>query len=570
MPRMKQPRYEEMSKTDLLQEIYSVQAALGTDGSLLKIAQDLQVHQEEVRAQQSQLIESQHALEESRDRYADLFDFAPVGYVTIDRSGILIEANLAAAAMLGIERRDLLGFPLAASVVEADRRSLLEHLHRCRDGRQTIETRVRLQTRSGSVFPANLVSRLANVGAGGSHWHTAIIDLTAQEKGEAERQRAEEERLRLLRQEQSLRAAAEAKDRFLAILSHELRTPLTPIVFTLGLLEARCNLPDELRDALSVIRRNVDIEAKLIDDLLDTSRIASGKLRLELETVDLRQAVEEVLAICAAEIDAARVVVALHAPAVQHHVRGDATRLRQVLWNLVTNAIHHTPREGRIDVRLVNPETDRVRVIVEDEGTGMEASLIRRLFEPFSQGLREGSKAGLGLGLAISKGILDAHGGTIAAFSEGPGSGARFEVELATVVPEQRPAETAPVAAPAGVEPRILLVEDHPDTAEALGRLLEIHGFRVTVATSFTTALEHRDEVFDALVTDIGLPDGDGIDLLRELSPAGTLPAIALSGYGAGADVERSRRAGFRMHLTKPVDASELVRAIARVAPPSA
>jgi len=253
---------------------------------------------------------------------------------------------------------------------------------------------------------------------------------------------------------------------------------------------------------------------------------------------------------------------------VQHHVRGDATRLRQVLWNLVTNAIHHTPRGGRIAVRLVNPETDRVRVIVEDEGTGMEASLIRRLFEPFSQGPREGSKAGLGLGLAISKGILDAHGGTIAAFSDGPGSGARFEVELATVVPERRPAEPAPVAMPGGAEPRILLVEDHADTAEALGRLLEIHGFRVTVATSFAAALEHRDEVFDALVTDIGLPDGDGIDLLRELSPAGTLPAIALSGYGAGADVARSRRAGFRMHLTKPVDASDLVRAIARVAPP--
>lgn len=545
---MRQRRYAEMSRSDLLREIHAVQAALGVEGPL----------------QQSQLVEAQQALEESRGRYADLFDFVPVGYLTMDSAGVIAEINLAAAALLGTERSKLIGDPMLGSVAEADHDLFLDHLRRCRDSQRTVETRLHLMNRAG-MFPANLVSRRAHVGVNESLWHTALVDLTERERVESERRGAEEERLRLLRQEQSLRAEAEAKDRFLAMLSHELRTPLTPIVFTLGLLDARGNLPEDVRDAMDVVRRNVQIEAKLIDDLLDTSRIASGKLHLQVETVDLHRVMEEVLGMTAAQIDASRIVVDFGTRARSHHVRGDSTRLHQVLWNVVTNAIQHTPSGGRITIRSINEKPGRVKVSVEDEGSGIEPSLIDRLFHPFSQGAREGAQAGLGLGLAISRGIIEAHGGTIAVFSEGTGQGARFEIELGTVAPAEPLPEPEMAPRREGVTPRILLVEDHVDTATALGELLGLHGFAVTVATSFGEAVSHRDEAFDVLVTDIGLPDGDGIQLLRHLAPEGGLPAVALSGFGASSDVERSSEAGFRGHLTKPVAIEDLIRAIARV-----
>jgi PAS domain S-box-containing protein len=555
-------RYEEMSRADLLREINAVQAILGTDGSLRRVAEELQVYQEEVRVQQAQLIDAQRDLEDSRDRYADLFEYAPVGYLTLDATASIADVNLIAAAMLGFDRVQLIGHPMLVHVAEPDRRRFLEHLTRCRSEEGATEVHVSLRKHRGGFFPASMVTRRAATRNNRGGWHTAVIDLTDTIAAEEGRRRAQEERLAHAQKEQALLAAAEAKDRFLATLSHELRTPLTPIVFCLDLLEKQGPLPDSARDTVAMIRRNVEVETKLIDDLLDTSRIVAGKLHLHLETVDLHELIQDVLAICAPKIEAAGLVVDRREGAERHHVRGDPTRLQQVLWNLVTNAIRHTPRGGRITVQTRNDTPGRVMLVVSDDGVGIDPELVGRLFEPFAQGNAEGPEGGLGLGLAIARGIVEAHHGSIAASSEGIGAGARFEIGLATAEPVERPLVPSPLPRPNSDQPRVLLVEDHADTAMALGELLGLHGFSVAVATSFTQAVTHRGEHFDVLVTDIGLPDGDGLELPRALSPERPLPAIALSGFGAGSDLERSRAAGFRCHLVKPVDVRDLVRAI--------
>src|SRR5262249_26766791 len=262
-----------------------------------------------------------------------------------------------------------------------------------------------------------------------------IIDVTERERAEKDRLEAEEERQRLLGEEESLRSQSEAKDRFLATLSHELRTPLTPILFALSGLESRGLVSAEERSAFDMVRRNVEIEARLIDDLLDTTRIARGKLHMQVENVDLHPLLDDVLAMCANELETAGLQIWSQSEAWDHHVQGDPTRLRQGIWNLVNNAIRYTPAGGRIAIRSKNPSAGWIRVLVEDTGKGIDVALLERLFSPFEQGNDTSLKTGLGLGLAISKGIVEAHGGHIRARSLGRGRGACFEFELPTVDP---------------------------------------------------------------------------------------------------------------------------------------
>lgn len=556
-------RYEEMSREDLLREIGALQVLLGDDVSLSEVVHELQVHQEEVKAQQTQLLEAQQALEESRDRYADLFDFAPIGYATLCSSGVIRNANLAAGQMLGIERGRLIGFALLVHVAHEDRRIFLEHLGRCRGGEDPVSSRLRLRRRDGRTFSAHLVSRRDGQ-AEDPRWNTALLDMTEQDSADEERRGVEEERLRLLGAEEGLRASAAAKDRFLAILSHELRTPLTPILLTISLIEQRSDLPDEVRAELEKVRRNATLEARLIDDLLDTTRIARDRMHLEREAVDLHAAIGDVVAICAPDCQLAGLEMEVEAAAEVAHVHGDPTRLRQVLWNLMKNAVRHTPSGGKICVRSSNPAADRVRIAVEDTGIGIQRDFLERIFDPFQQASEPGDRVGLGLGLAICKGILDAHGGELRVHSEGRGRGACFEIELATSAPASEH-DAEPTARRHVEGRRLLLVEDHADTATSLAMLLEMEGHEVLLAHSFADALRHRGESFDVLVTDIGLPDGDGIGLLGALGGPARCGAIALSGYGSEQDRQRSADAGFARHLVKPVAPDDLMRAIDEV-----
>jgi PAS domain S-box-containing protein len=378
-------------------------------------------------------------------------------------------------------------------------------------------------------------------------------------------------------------AANKAKDQFLAVLSHELRTPLTPVLSTVQALESEPGLTPELRASIDMIRRNVELEARLIDDLLDLTRIAKGKLELHPQTVDAHESVRDALDICRDEIHTKGLKLGVELNAARHHVRADSARLQQVLWNLIKNAVKFTPEGGTITVRTSNvpaphqgangaagtAAAERLMIEVRDTGIGIEPHVLPRIFDAFEQGERSITRrfGGLGLGLAISKALIDMQGGRLTADSAGPNKGAVFTVDLATVQAPVARAHGAGSSAPAApADLHILLVDDHEDTARAMGRLLQRLGYRITTAGSVKTALDaFGRESIDLVISDIGLPDGSGLELMRQIRQQKPVRGIALSGFGMEEDVRKSRDAGFSQHLTKPINFQKLQAVIHEV-----
>ncbi|MES1242160.1 MAG: ATP-binding protein [Acidobacteriota bacterium] len=403
------------------------------------------------------------------------------------------------------------------------------------------------------------------------------------------RKRAEEE---LRQAKEAAEEANRAKDRFLATLSHELRTPLTPVLALVSGLEG----DDRLRmvaDRLAMIRRNVELEARLIDDLLDLTRIARGRLELHRGITDVRAVVEHAIEICCAEAaQAGRLRVVADLSAAEHRVWGDGPRMTQIFWNLLRNAVKFTPDGGVIHVRSWNAGPPRdVELVVEvtDTGMGIDSASLPLIFTAFEQGQSPVSRklGGLGLGLSISKAIAELHGGRITAVSQGYGRGATFRVHLpagrwpAEAKPTPLPPPPVPPAAAGPVQVprvtrqlRLLLVEDHPDTAEAMAELLRALGHEVRVAGTVAAGLalaqaaKEAGDGIDLVISDLGLPDGTGMDLMRELVSRYGLRGIALSGYGTEEDVRRSLEAGFSRHLTKPVNFQALEAVILEAAGP--
>lgn len=368
-------------------------------------------------------------------------------------------------------------------------------------------------------------------------------------------------------------AASAAKDQFLAILSHELRTPLNPVFAILAGLQDHPHLPEDVRADLQMMRRNLQLEARLIDDLLDLTRIVKGKIPLQQEVTDIHALIESARQTCQTAIDKQQVKVVYQLDAPRHHVVGDAARLQQVLWNLLSNAVKFSPVGGEVVIRTSVTQNRNLCVEVTDAGRGIEADAVLKIFRPFEQGdaAVTAQFGGLGLGLAISKNIVDAHGGEIWAESKGVGRGATFVIKLPladvlTAKASQAGALT-PAVAPRGV--RILLVDDHEDTRHAVQRLLGRRGHQVTTASTSSEALHLiGTEEFDLLVSDLGLPDCSGHELVRKVHSIRSIPAIALSGYGMESDVERSHEAGFLAHLTKPVDINVLQATIEKITRP--
>jgi PAS domain S-box-containing protein len=365
-------------------------------------------------------------------------------------------------------------------------------------------------------------------------------------------------------------AASKAKDHFLAALSHELRTPLTPVLMRVSALARSADLPEALRADLRMIQRNVELEAKLIDDLLDLTLVSRGKLTLHFEVIDVHALLEHTVAICREGGENRQLAIDLEPGAAEHHVQADSARLQQVFWNLLKNAVKFTPDGGRIRVITSNPEPGRIEVAVIDPGIGIAPEDLPRLFNAFEQGNPEITRTfgGLGLGLAISKALVDQHGGTLTGLSPGRGLGATFTLGLATLVAPAA-AEPAGIAAkPADVPAlRLLLVEDNEPTLEVMTALLELAGHDVKPAPDVRTARRLAEShTFDLVVSDLGLPDGNGFDLMRELRDRYGLQGIAVSGFGMEEDLRRSHEAGFREHLVKPVDIEKLKAAIARAA----
>jgi signal transduction histidine kinase/ActR/RegA family two-component response regulator len=374
---------------------------------------------------------------------------------------------------------------------------------------------------------------------------------------------------------QELIGANAAKDQFLALLSHELRNPLSPVIAMVGELEASAPDSAEVRRALEVIRRNVELEARLIDDLLDVTRISKGKLQLSLETASVHEILQRSYEICREDIAAKDLKIEFRLRAESAFVEGDPARLQQVFWNLIKNSVKFTPETGRIVIETLNPTPDKVEIRTTDTGIGIEADKMDRIFNAFEQGQSSITRrfGGLGLGLAISKAMVSAHGGTIKAESRGKNRGATFIVTLDTVA---APAVVAGVAEPKGPKaaetkrsevkqagPRVLVVDDHVDTCTGMKMMLERRGYRVTVAHTADEASDKaRHGEFDLVISDIGLPDRSGYELMRELSTTRGLRGIALSGFGMENDVSRARASGFSEHLTKPINFDRLEEAI--------
>ena len=399
-----------------------------------------------------------------------------------------------------------------------------------------------------------------------------------------ERRAAQEERDRLLASEREARRAAEEasrlKDEFLATVSHELRTPLTAIVGWAKMLHSGRMDAAEAAHAVEVIERNARLQAQLVDDLLDVSRVIAGRFRLDVRPVQLAPVVEAAVEAMRPAADAKRIRVEASLDPSAGPVSGDAARLQQVVWNLLSNAIKFTPEGGRVEVRLARVGT-HAEVVVSDTGAGINPEFLPFVFERFRQADMSHTRAhgGLGLGLGIARHLVELHGGAVEAASEGEGRGATFTVRLPLAAEGAHPASTeinGQVTAGSGPGDgatlaglRVLVVDDEPDVCELLAVTLKASGAAVTAASSAGEAFEAlRQERPDVLVCDIGMPGEDGFSLIRKVralppGEGGETPAAALTAYARDEDRVRALLSGFQVHIPKPVDPEELTAVLA-------
>ena len=370
-----------------------------------------------------------------------------------------------------------------------------------------------------------------------------------------------------------LEKANQAKDEFLAALSHELRAPLAPIIATLDRWQAQKKLPGELQSELTMLRRNATLEARLVDDLLDIALIARRKMPLVRQTVDINLLVRAALEMVGHEIQARKMQIDFHPSSAPIWVDVDPARIQQVFWNILKNALKFTQDGGSIGIEVSATSDTLVSVSFADTGIGMSSQTLSRIFRPFEQGADDlvRSYGGLGLGMAISKSLVEAHAGSISAASAGHGTGSTFLVTLARAF---RPAFISAQEANPGADSsearratfRVLVIEDHEDTAYVMARMLEDMGHSTANANSVASAVDILTrEKFDLIISDIGLPDGNGVSLMHAVRAFCATPAIALTGYGMREDIERCLHAGFNKHITKPVAFETLVQGIAEV-----
>ncbi|MDB4982692.1 MAG: domain S-box [Myxococcales bacterium] len=520
---------------------------------------------EELRLENEHLLDNQPVLEESRDDHVDLFESSPVPSLVLDDSGAIRSANEEAATLLGRPLAALAGRRLSQLVAPADRDRLAAHLEQASRGAPSQRCEIHLRASGGEGRLVQLRSRRSFRRHG--VLQTILLDL-------GDRQGADAQTAELVEAIQSAQRANEAKDKFIAMLSHELRTPLTPVLIAATALQRDADLSPRMRGALAMIERGVQLESRLVDDLLDITRIVQGKMSVERIPTELHAIIRGACEALGPELLAKKQSVWLELRAERSHVSGDPVRMHQLFANLIKNAIKFSPVSGELRVRSWNGPS-MVMIEVEDDGVGMNPDEVAEIFEPFHQLEQTSSPArlptdGLGLGLAICKGITDLHGGRIDVASGGRGQGSRFVVRLPTAppatsladAPADAPEEAPPPAAPRDHVWRILLIEDHPDTAEMLTEMLREAGYDIEPVASVAAARAVDLARINLIVSDLGLPDGNGLDLIRQLQSGRRRPAIALSGFGMTTDKQASREAGFDVHLTKPVDFELLLRTI--------
>ena len=404
------------------------------------------------------------------------------------------------------------------------------------------------------------------------------MDLLARQAADyLERKRVEKEREELLSREHGLRQTAEEanrlKDEFLAILSHELRNPLNVM---LGYAELLLRM-DEIKSSphlnrmADAVKRNAVAQSKLIRDLLDLSRLRSGKLELNRETVSPVASIENAIETVRMEAADKGVEIRVEPPDELLFVKADPVRLEQIIWNLLNNSVKFTPRGGVITVRL-EEENDEVVLTVSDNGQGIDSSFLPHIFEIFRQADSGTSRAqqGMGIGLAVVQQLVELHGGSVSAYSAGAGKGAKFTIRLPRSGNSKSLSSAAQDLGIGSLDGMsVLVVDDSEDTTEMVRHLLEIGGASVCAATSGFEALRiAREKEFDVVLSDISMPEMDGFEFLsrlRQIPGKEDLPAVALTGFGRPEDVQRANDNGFYAHLTKPFDIQRLASLLQKV-----
>ncbi len=522
-----------------------------------------------------QIASLRKAAEAERARLFDVLEQAPVPVAVFTGDDLRFElANPPYCDMVG--RTSLIGLPLRQALPEIGDHPVVTSLETVyRTARPLRVTEFRVPVLRRGVVAEAFFDYVVQPLRGPSDEVSGII-LVANDVTEQVIAR---------RRVEDLRAAAEnasrAKDEFLSTLSHELRTPLNAIVGWSSLLSSGAIPAGQVTKAVETIERNARVQARLIDDMLDLSRIERGKLVLSVGPLEMVRIVEAAIDAVrpAAEAKGVRLQAVLDSHAT---IVGDADRLQQIVWNLLSNAIKFTPRGGRVHVRL-RREQSHVEIVVADTGQGIEVNFLPYVFDRFRQGDGAFTRraGGLGLGLAIVRSLVELHGGNVAAYSDGKDRGATFVVRL-PMAPLRASGAFPPDRALIGAQGpqtfdcppelsglRLLVVDDEPATRDLLRFVLEQCESKVRTAASAAEALEaFSEEPFDLLISDIGMPDVDGYTLMRSvrLLPAdkgGRVPALALTAYARGEDRTQALKAGFNMHLTKPIEPSELVVVIA-------
>jgi len=508
------------------------------------------------------------------------------GVIATDMNGHIQFINPVAEALTGWTQMETEGQPLAQvfSIINEQTRQAVDNpaLRAIKEGRIVgLANHTILIARSGVEMPID-DSGAPILGVDGKLLGAVLIfrDIT-------ERHRAEHERARLLDSERAARAQAEAasrsKDEFVALTSHELRTPLNAILGWAQLLRTSRFGANETAHAIEAIERNARMQAQLIDDLLDMSRIITGKLRLEVRPVALRQTIEAAIDAMRPAAQAKSIQLSAAFDAGKALVSGDADRLQQVVWNLLSNAVKFTPRDGRVEL-MMRRRDSQIEISVSDNGEGINADFLPYIFERFRQADSSSvrKQGGLGLGLALVRHLVELHGGSVHARSDGRGCGATFTVTLPVraIDAEMSGDEMADGSQPAALLAdgialnglRLMIVDDEADTRELLTALLTQHGAEVRACVSSSEALALLEQWQpDVLISDIGMPGEDGYTLLRKvraLPPerGGRIPAAALTAFARSEDRLRALAAGFQMHIPKPVEIAELVIVIASLA----
>jgi PAS domain S-box-containing protein len=500
--------------------------------------------------------EAERALRRSEAHLRDFVENAAVAIHWVGPDGTILYANDAELRLLGYPREEYIGHNIAE--FHADQRVLNAILRRLGNGEIITDCEAQLRAKDGSIRWVAISSNVMFDDERFVHTRCFTRDITQRKVLEAEQQRL----LDLAHE------ANRAKDDFLATLSHELRTPLTAILGWARMLRSGVLDVQTASLAVDTIERSARAQASLIDDILDLSKIVTGKLALQMETVDLVTVVGNAIETVRLAAGAREIRIEFRHAAGPVFVTGDPTRLQQIAWNLLSNAVKFS-EAGSVVAIEVTREDDSAKLVVRDQGTGIRREFLPHVFEPFRQAEQSATRAvgGLGLGLAIVKHFTEAHGGTIVAESEGEGRGATFTFAV-PLAPETRTSARNSTSTAADLTGRrILVVDDDDDTRTFITAALRTYGGEVDAVQSVAAALDAlKTSEPDIVVTDIAMPERDGFDLLRDMQlHFAHVPAIALTGFGGSSDERRILDAGFRAFIAKPVDPLEFAQTVERV-----